>query len=231
MNILFEDNDIIVCEKPAGVASQSERGFEADMVSLLMTREREKGIESPYIGVVHRLDKAVGGVMAYAKTKAAAAELSKQIAEHKVKKKYYAVVCGIPEEKQGNMVDYLVRDGRTNISKVSGKGQKDAKRAELNYRVLESVCVKNPLGEETEYSLVDIELLTGRHHQIRVQFASRGLPLFGDRKYNQDCSVIMRNQGIGLFSYFLGFTHPVTKKTVEYSFRPDGGIFSELFYG
>ena len=112
MKLLYEDKEIIVCEKPAGTASQNERGFTADMVSLLMTHEKESGVKQPYIGVVHRLDKMVGGVMVYAKNKSAAANLSKQIAQHKVKKKYYAVVMGIPETQNGVMEDYLVRDGR-----------------------------------------------------------------------------------------------------------------------
>ena len=125
MKLLYEDKEIIVCEKPAGTASQNERGFTADMVSLLMTHEKESGVKQLYIGVVHRLDKMVGGVMVYAKNKSAAANLSKQIAQHKVKKKYYAVVMGIPETQNGVMEDYLVRDGRTNTSGIAGKNEKD----------------------------------------------------------------------------------------------------------
>ena len=138
MKLLYEDKEIIVCEKPAGTASQNERGFTADMVSLLMTHEKESGVKQPYIGVVHRLDKMVGGVMVYAKNKSAAANLSKQIAQHKVKKKYYAIVMGIPETQNGVMEDYLVRDGRTNTSGIAGKNEKDAKPAKLEYRVLKT---------------------------------------------------------------------------------------------
>ena len=155
MKLLYEDKEIIVCEKPAGTASQNERGFTADMVSLLMTHEKESGVKQPYIGVVHRLDKMVGGVMVYAKNKSAAANLSKQIAQHKVKKKYYAVVMGIPETQNGVMEDYLVRDGRTNTSGIAGKNEKDAKPAKLEYRVLKTKEITSG-GTDITCSLLEV---------------------------------------------------------------------------
>lgn len=228
MKILHEDRDIIVCEKPAGVASQNERGWRADMVSLLLAYEKEKGAGNPYIGVVHRLDKVVGGVMVYAKNKTSAAVLSRQIADHQVKKKYYAVVCGRPEKSEGTWEDYLLRDGRNNVSKVVPKGTKDSKKAILTYRVLESVVKENLSGQEEWYTLVEVELLTGRHHQIRVQFASRNLPLAGDRKYNPNLSTVMGRKGLLLYSYYLEFNHPSEKKKVEFQSIPSQADFQEF---
>lgn len=223
MQILYEDKDIIVCEKPRGIASQAERGFEQDMVSLLMNYECQKGNKQPYIGVVHRLDKMVGGIMVYAKNKKAAAELSEQIAGHEMKKKYYAVACGSLMPEQGSMTDYLVRDGKNNRSKIAQPGMKDAKKAELHYQVLEKKIVQCPDGRDATYSLVEVELLTGRHHQIRVQFSSRGFPLYGDKKYNQDS--LYQTEGIGLYSYYLEISHPVSHERMVFSKKPENGIF------
>lgn len=230
MKILHEDQDIIVCEKPAGVASQNERGWGADMVSLLLVYQKEKGEHNPYIGLVHRLDKVVGGVMVYAKNKTAAASLSRQVAERQVKKKYYAVVCGKPEESEGVWEDYLLRDGRNNVSKVVPKGTKDSKKAVLNYRVLDSIVKDNQFGQEECYTLVEVELLTGRHHQIRVQFASRNLPLAGDRKYNPHLSPIMGSKGLLLYSYYLEFYHPSNSKKVIFQSIPSQEEFQEFSY-
>lgn len=227
MKIIYEDAQLLVCEKPVGVASQNERGFAEDMVSLLMNHRRKQKDADCYIGVVHRLDKMVGGIMVYAKTKQAAAELSRQVANHEMKKCYYAVVKGRPEQECGIYEDYLIKDGKLNISRVVDRKQKDAKRAVLNYRVLETICLEDSQGLEQEYSLVDIELLTGRHHQIRVQFSSRGLPLAGDRKYHLE-QAGTSYKGVALYSYSLGFKHPKTKKYIEFSAKPTDGWFSSF---
>lgn len=136
IRILFEDEQIIVCEKPAGVAVQTKRLGQADMESLLKNRRAGKG-ELPYIGVVHRLDQPVSGVMVFAKTKEAAAALSRQIASGLADKFYYAVTDGVPETGKGQFTDYLLRDGRTNTSAVVESSTPGAKRAELSYEVLE----------------------------------------------------------------------------------------------
>ena len=132
------------------------------------------------MGVIHRLDKPVSGVMVYAKTKNAAAALSKQVAEGKMHKKYLAVLCGKPVDNVEKYVDYLLKDEKENTSRIVDMGIKGGKRAELICRVLESKTVE-PYGELT---LAEIELLTGRHHQIRVQMSGHGLPLWGDNRYN-----------------------------------------------
>ena len=190
LNILYEDEAVLVVWKPVGMESQSGRGFDADMVSeirrYLSTKKpvdnhnlSTKAVE-PYVGVIHRLDKPVSGVMVYAKTKNAAAVLSKQVAEGKIHKKYLAVLCGKPVDNVEKYVDYLLKDERENTSRIVDMGIKGGKRAELICRAIESKTVE-PYGELT---LAEMELLTGRHHQIRVQMSGHGLPLWGDRRYN-----------------------------------------------
>ena len=174
IRILFEDEQIIVCEKPAGVAVQTKRLGQADMESLLKNRRAGKG-EPPYIGVVHRLDQPVCGVMVFAKTKESAAALGRQIASGKADKFYYAVTDGVPEAGKGQLTDYLLRDGRTNTSAVVESSTPGAKRAELSYEILE---------QKNGRAVLRIHLGTGRHHQIRAQLAHAGMPIVGDRKYN-----------------------------------------------
>ena len=179
LNILYEDEAVLVVWKPVGMESQSGRGFDADMVSeikrYLSTKKAvdnhnlsTKPVE-PYVGVIHRLDKPVSGVMVYAKTKNAAASLSKQVAEGKMHKKYLAVLCGKPVDNVEKYVDYLLKDEKENTSRIVDMGIKGGKRAELICRALETKPVE-PYGELT---LAEIELLTGRHHQIRVQMSAR----------------------------------------------------------
>lgn len=202
MKILYEDNSIIVCIKPRGVISQSDEKSNNNMITLL----------SQYTGTdiypLHRLDREVGGVMVYAKTKKAAAELSKQIAKHSFKKEYIALVHSAPEKLMGEMRDLLFKDSRKNKSYVVKRMRKGVKEAVLEYEVIE----KNP-----DSSKVHITLHTGRTHQIRVQFASRKMPLFGDRKYGADDS----SEYIKLWSYKIGFNHPETKEHVIFYEEPD----------
>lgn len=232
LDILYEDGDIIVCLKPPGIASQNERGFYEDMTGILMNYQKENGTAAPYIGVVHRLDKMAGGIMVYAKQKQAAAKLSQQIAAGKMKKRYYAVVwhgeSAMKIETCGTMTDYLVRDGRTNTSRVSDKNDKMSKRAELRYNILETKKILFGDGTQDVYSLADITLLTGRHHQIRVQFASRNMPLYGDAKYNKYYHQEMKQKGLALFSHSISFTHPVTGKEMSFEYKPSNGIFTEF---
>ncbi len=220
INILFEDKDFIVCVKPVGVSSQVERGYGEDMVSLLMNYLHENGCKNPYVGVVHRLDKMVGGLMVYAKNKEAASKLSAQVASKVMVKKYYAVLCNDMEQSSGKLTDYLIKDGKLNMSRIAKEGEKEAKKAELIYEI----CDK-----KDNLFLADILLLTGRHHQIRVQFASRGCALYGDAKYNKDFNDDMKKKGIGLFSYYLEFKHPATNKKVSYSVKPQSEIFNIFF--
>ena len=225
LNILYEDDQIIVVEKPVGIESQSNRTFEPDMVS-----EVKKHINSlspkkgePYVGVIHRLDKPVGGILVFGKTKEAAGALSKQVSGHQMEKKYLAVICGKPVDNFGTYVDYLWKDGKNNISKIVDKGITDAKRAELSYRVLEELE-----GEEGPLCLVEIDLKTGRHHQIRVQFSGHGSPLLGDLKYNPAGPKVAGQRNVALCAWKLAFTHPGNKKKMEFTVKPQGTIFNKF---
>ena len=187
LKVLYEDDEILVVIKPAGVESQAAKRFAPDMVSevkkhLVVNKSCTPGKE-PYVGVIHRLDKPVSGVMVYAKTKRAAAALSEQVQSHKMKKIYTAVVHGRPLDAVDNYVDYLVKTPDGNYSQVVDKGITGAKKAELSYEVLKTIDGKIAGMPETELSLVRISLKTGRHHQIRVQMAHHGTPLYGDMKY------------------------------------------------
>ncbi|MFR4440446.1 MAG: RluA family pseudouridine synthase [Hungatella sp.] len=227
LRVLYEDQEIIVVEKPVGMESQSNSSFAPDMVS-----EIKKHInklcptgKEPYVGVIHRLDKPVGGVMVYAKTKEAAASLSKQVQGTEMKKKYQAVLCGKPVDNVGNYVDYLLKDSRSNQSKIVEKGITGAKRAELSYRVL-----KTKIWQEREVALVEVSLMTGRHHQIRVQFAAHGTPLWGDNRYNSEfCgNPVKKRYQIALAACELTFTHPGTGRIMMFTAEPKGEAFSQF---
>lgn len=216
--ILYEDEAVIVCRKEAGVPVQTSKAGQADMVSVLKSYRAKKKEES-YIGLIHRLDQPVEGVMVFAKTKAAAAQLSAQVSNHLVEKQYLAVLDGIPSEKSGELKDYLLRDGRTNTSRVVPQGTPGAKSAHLSYEVLKADSGKN-------CALVRILLHTGRHHQIRVQFAHAGYPIYADIKYGKPfeggyCPV-------ALCSCRIGFVHPVTKQEMTFEIQPVGKGFEHI---
>ena len=217
IDILYEDGQLLVCRKPAGVPVQSGKVGQKDMVSILRNYRNGKECDT-YIGLVHRLDQPVQGVMVFAKTKMAAAELSRQITDGRMKKQYLAVTCGKPMKKQGALVDYLLKDGRTNTSSIVPEGTKGAKRAELRYRII---------AETPGYALAEIELLTGRHHQIRVQMAGAGMPLAGDRKYNLS-DAGQTEKYVTLAAHRLSFEHPVLKKEICFEGKPEGAIFKKF---
>jgi 23S rRNA pseudouridine1911/1915/1917 synthase len=222
-DILYEDDYILVCYKPAGVPTQTSKLGEQDMVSLLKNYLYKKQTEKkePYVGVIHRLDQPVEGLLVFAKTPFAAKELSVQVQRGTYFGKYYkAVLLGVPEQKQGTLENYLVKDGRTNTSRVCDKTEKDAKKAVLNYEV-----VGQGVDEEQKISIVNIKLDTGRHHQIRVQMAHMGHPILGDSKYNSMSQE--RNAGgqVALCAYRLEFAHPKTKKNMVFEIEPKGAGF------
>ena len=222
LKVLYEDNDIIVVVKPAGVESQAAKKFAPDMLSeirkhMVINKLCTPGKE-PYVAVIHRLDKPVSGVMVYAKSKKAAAVLSEQVQNHKMEKFYEAVVCGKPVNHVDNFVDYLKKTVDGNYSQVVDKGEKDAKRAELSYEWKHTV--ETPEGL---LSLVRIHLKTGRHHQIRVQFSGHDLPLYGDGRYNP--MFVGKREPLALCAVSLAFDHPTTGKRMEFSMKPSGGAF------
>ncbi len=195
MRILFEDRDLVLCEKPVGVDSEEE-----------MPRLLREATGMPEICCVHRLDRETGGLMVYAKTKRAAAGLSACIAAGKLEKEYLAVMPGQPEA-QGVLKDLLFRDAAKNKSYVVARMRRGVREAELRYERLSST---------DGWSLLRIALKTGRSHQIRVQFASRGMPLAGDRKYGSSC----RDCSLALWSASLAFPHPVTGQRISCRLSP-----------
>ena len=202
MNILFEDEDIVICIKPVGIISQEDNSGKESMISVLSK------LCNCQIYPLHRLDREVGGVMVYAKNKNAAKILSGDIAERKFKKEYIAMVHGVPETPDGEMRDLLFKDSKKNKSFVVKRERKGVKEA-----VLEYVVSKTETKENGIYSIVNVLLHTGRSHQIRVQFASRKMPLAGDRKYGADDNF----KNIALWSHKLEFAHPITKENLEFS--------------
>ncbi len=206
MMVLFEDKYLIVCEKPVGVESQvSGRGKE-DMITLLSRYRVEKG-EDTYVGLVHRLDTTTGGAMIYSKREDMTGKLSALLQSGDYKKTYFAVVHGAPEEREGELRDLIYHDKQKNKSFVVAKKRAGVKEGLARYRCLESVTLDN--GEIM--SLVKVELITGRTHQIRIQFASRGMPLVGDGKYGSRDN----KAKCALWSHRVEFIHPVTKKEIE----------------
>ena len=212
LRIIYEDNHIIVVEKKPNIPSQSDKTGDIDMLTIVKEYIKEKYNKpgNVYLGLVHRLDRPVGGIMIFAKTSKAASRLSNQVREKIFKKEYLAVVDGEFEQKKGTLRDYLYKDERNNISKVVKKEKKNAKLASLDYEVLKYNNVKN-------LSLVKINLHTGRHHQIRVQLANFNHSIFGDQKYGT------RGQGkqIALWAYKLTIIHPITKEEMEFTDFPD----------
>ena len=220
LKILFEDEHIMVVKKDAGIPVQAGKLRMMDLQGLIkneLYKRNRKGGE-PYLGMIHRLDQPVEGVMVFAKTPFAAGSLSEQVTDGRMKKHYLALLCGKPETNEGTLVDYLVKDGRTNTSSVAKAGEKDAKRSELNYKVLKR-------SEET--TLVEVELITGRHHQIRVQMANAGWPLYGDTKYNPAFQETKEHVQTALCAYQLSFVHPKSKKVMEFSIEPDNSMLKQ----
>lgn len=226
LTVLHEDEDILVCIKPMGVPSQSDKTRDPDMVTLVKRHlfDKRDSKEEPYAALVHRLDRPVGGLMIFALNPDAAADLSGQMLDGQFHKSYQAVLTGELPEESGQMTDYLLRDGRTNSSKVVKKGTKGAKKAQLFYEVLDVVET-----DEGVFTYVLIELVTGRHHQIRVQCASRGAGIYGDTKYNPKFQKVKRRyQQIGLYSTRLEFEHPATGQKMVFKTEPEGEAFELL---
>jgi len=204
IQILYQDATLAVAVKPAGILSQPDRTGEDSMISLLTAQLGKE------VFPIHRLDRAVGGVMVFAMNKAAAGKLSGMMGTDAFEKEYMAVIHGAPTEEKGELSDFLYHDPRRNFTSVVPKTQKDAKEARLAYTLLGR-------DMEKEFSLVRVRLYTGRTHQIRVQLSSRGLPIVGDRKYGAH-----DRMPLALWSYRLAFRHPIRKKTMAFTALPDG---------
>ncbi|QNO14681.1 RNA pseudouridine synthase [Alkalicella caledoniensis] len=227
IEILYEDPHLIVCVKPPKVPSQGDPTGDADMLTLLkehLKKEYPK-VKNPYLGLVHRLDRPVGGVMVFAKTKEANGFLSKQMQDKSFQKKYLVVACGKPEQTQGELKDFLLKLSSVNMSKVVETGTKNSKEAILEYEVLKTIKDE----QYGQLSLMKINLKTGRHHQIRVQLAYSGLGIWGDNKYNKAFVKNKEWTQIALWSTELSFIHPKTKKRLVYTSIPEEVLPFSLF--
>lgn len=211
INIIYEDNHLLVVEKPFDVLSQKDSTNDLDMVELLKKYLKDKYNKkgNVYLGLVHRLDRPVGGVMVFAKTSKAASRLSSTIRDNEFKKRYLVVVNGRIDKKSGTLLDYLLKDKKNNMVSVVREDTPNAKKALLKYCVLQ---------EMDGLSLLMVELITGRAHQIRVQFSSRGNPLYGDMRYGGKLSKV--GQRIALWAYEVEFIHPTKKEVMKFNLKP-----------
>ena len=212
LKILFEDNHIIVVEKPVNIPSQGDKTGDEDMLTIIKRYIKNK-YNKPgdvYLGLVHRLDRPTGGVMVFAKTSKAASRLSEQVRDKQIYKKYLCIVDGKLEKEKDTWKDFLLKNEKNNMSKVVTEGTKNAKEAILDYEVIK-------YNEEINMSVVKVDLHTGRHHQIRVQFASRNHSLCGDQKYGTRG----RGKQLSLWAYSLSFIHPIKKERMEFESYPD----------
>ncbi|MCI5701337.1 MAG: RluA family pseudouridine synthase [Erysipelotrichaceae bacterium] len=211
LNIIYEDNHIIVVEKPVNMLSQSDNTKDLDLQTALKMYIKEKYHKpgNVYIGLVHRLDRPTGGLMVFARTSKSASRLSEEIRNKSFKKSYLAVINGKTKEKD-TLEDYLEKQGNISIISTKEKG----KYAKLDY---ELIAYKDNL------SLVKVNLETGRNHQIRLQFKSRNMPLYGDNKYNNE-----KNKNLGLYAYKLEFTHPTKKEKMVFINYPTYSPFNKF---
>lgn len=211
LNIIYEDNHIIVVEKPAGVPTQSDYTGDTDMYTLIREYIKEKYNKpgNAFVGIVHRLDRPVGGVMVFAKTSKGASRLSEQIRDRSFKKTYLAIVHGIPKYSKSTLEDYLIKNESKNKSIIVSKNTEGAKLAILDYELIST-------DKEENTSLIKVVLHTGRHHQIRVQFANIGCPLVGDSKYGVDRG----RSDVKLWAYKLEFKHPTKDEDMEFKLEP-----------
>ena len=206
--VLYEDNHVIVVVKPQNVPTQADSSGDVDLLTMVKRYIKEK-YDKPgevFVGLVHRLDRPTGGVMVFAKTSKAASRLSEQMRDGAFEKKYLAVTVGTPRSRQGRPSQYLIKDEKNNVVKVAPAAIEGAKKAELEYKVLEST---------DKVALVDIKLITGRSHQARVQMQSLGTPIFGDVKYGGD--TLAKGHNLALWAYELRFYHPT--KTDPFVFK------------
>lgn len=219
--VIFEDNHLLIVKKPPKILVQADKTGDADMLTLLKQYLKDK-YQKPgnvFLGLVHRLDRPVGGIMVFAKTSKAAGRLSDLIRRRNLKKTYLAVIKGAPEGKFAALKDYLQKNESTNIVKVVPQNTPEAMYAELEYEVLQ---------RHNGLALIKVDLITGRPHQIRVQLSHQGYPIYGDVKYGGTTGEEAKTD-IALWSYSLTFEHPVKKEEVSFKALPDPNYPWSLF--
>lgn len=211
MKIIFECENYIVIHKEAGLATQTAKLGQKDVISEIKNYLSKSGQKNPYIAVINRLDQPVEGIVLLAKNEKSAAAFSKQLTDNEMEKYYEALVYGNPDKEEGILTDYLLKDARTNTSKVVSKGQKGAKEAILEYKTI----------EKNDNSLLRVHLITGRHHQIRLQMANMGHPILGDTKYGNkeslEISKSMKINTVMLKAVELRFKDPQSKKDMIFT--------------
>lgn len=216
--IIYEDRELLVCRKPAGLAVESADIGQMDMVS-----ELKNYLKASYIGVIHRLDQPVEGLLVYAKDKKAASDLTRQLQNNTLKKQYLAVVSGKPEPDRARLVNYLKKDQKR--AQIVTKEEPGAREAALHYQVMKTLEISGH-----SISLVRIELDTGRFHQIRAQLSHAGYPLLGDQKYGNEASALASRAAGAVWTALcadrIAFTHPVTRKPMRFTARPGTGAFT-----
>ena len=214
IRVLYEDNHLLVVEKPANVPVQADASGDEDLLTACKGYIKEKYAKpgEVYLGLVHRLDRPVGGVMVFARTSKAAARLTEQFSAHRARKRYAAIVEG-SAPGEGRLADFLWKDERTNTTSVVPEGTPGAKLAKLSFRTL---------AREGDLSLLDVDLQTGRPHQIRVQLSHAGFPIHGDQRYNPAAQV---GEQIRLWAYALTIVHPTLKEEMTFYALPPFGEF------
>ncbi|MGN1201044.1 MAG: RluA family pseudouridine synthase [Candidatus Caccovivens sp.] len=211
LNVLYEDNQIVVVIKPQNVPTQSDDSNDEDMLSMVKAYIKEKYNKEgeAFIGLVHRLDRPTGGIMVFARNSKSAKRLSEAFKSHEVEKTYYAVTNGVVKVKSQKLVNYLKKDEKENVVKIVPMSETGAKKAELVYTVLD---------DNGKNSLLQVQIMTGRSHQIRVQLANIGHSLYGDVKYGKTKG---RTANLGLWAGKLAFNHPTTKERMVFLACPD----------
>lgn len=218
--ILYEDNHLLVIEKPVNIPVQEDQSGDADLLTILKNdlKRRYSKPGNVYLGLVHRLDRPVGGVMVFAKTSKAASRLSDQLRRKVIDRKYLAVIRGVPKKKEATLHHYLYKDRKKNQVYSVNKTHSEAKPASLDYRLMDTV---------SRQGLLSVHLHTGRSHQIRVQLAAEGYPLYGDQKYGS--KVNKSGEQIALWAHTLEFEHPTTKEALRFVSEPPKLYPWELF--
>lgn len=211
LKVVYEDNHVIVVVKPQNLPTQEDESKDKDLLTIVKEyiKEKENKPGNVYCGLVHRLDRPTGGVMVFAKTSKAASRLTEQIQNGDFRKRYLAVINEKPREKRGKLVNFLKKNARTNTVDIVPELTTGAKRAELDYEIIE---------EKEKVSLADIKLYTGRSHQIRVQMKNIGCPVYGDVKYGGD--KLAKGHNLALWAFELKFIHPTTKENMTFKVYP-----------
>ncbi len=229
LDIVYEDEYMIAVNKPYGMSSQPDKTYGVDLLTAVKEYLYNGDGEEPYIAIINRLDRPVAGIVLMAKDEATAAKLSDMVQDREITKYYQAVVRGAMKEPEGELSGYLLHDKKLNISRMVSEGTKGARKAELYYEVLDELDT-----DEGVISYLLIELITGRHHQIRCQLAANGTPIWGDTKYGKSKAYGEKTGGrsgknqsgeMGLFSTMMEFEHPVTGDMITLHREPEGGAF------